>query len=175
MICKMPGRCQSNKFSSVIKSFLIQSFFKETACIVIVKRNAFLTKRRKENTMLISWLSVLLILLAMSVYPLRILCTASGKSGKSGNKILNKLRQLSRKLHILFGVSATVAVCLHCRITEQQTLQTSPLGSFLLLCLFALIITGMSRKLLPRIWLHLHRAITLILLAGMLVHCLIEF
>ena len=122
--------------------------------------------------MLISWLSVLLILLAMSVYPLRILCTTSGKSG---NAKLNKLRQLSRKLHILFGVSATAAVCLHCRITEQQTLQTSPLGSFLLLCLFALILTGMSRKLLPRIWLHLHRVITLILLAGMLVHCLIKF
>ena len=125
--------------------------------------------------MLISWLSVLLILLAMSVYPLRILCTTLEKSGKTSNAKLNKLRQLSRKLHILFGISATVAVCLHCRITEQQTLQTSPLGSFLLFCLFALIITGMSRKLLPRIWLHLHRTITLILLTGMLVHCLIEF
>lgn len=119
-----------------------------------------------------SWLTVLLVLAAMAIYPFRMLCTASGKNG---NKVLLKIRNLFQRLHVLFGVSAAVSACLHCQTVKQQSLQRSPLGSFLLLCLFALIVTGMSQRLLPHIWLRLHKMIAFAFFIGMLIHCFIEF
>lgn len=122
--------------------------------------------------MLISWLSVLLILSTVSIWPLRIICTASRKGN---NGAVYKIWNLLRKLHIPMGILATVGVCLHCQNVKQQSLQNSPLGSFLLLCLLALISTGLSKKILPRIWLRLHKIIALILLFGIFIHCFIEF
>ena len=63
-------------------------------------------RKMRKNTMQFSWLTVLLVLAAMAIYPFRMLCTASGKNC---NKVLLKIRNLFQKLHVPKTVATYMA------------------------------------------------------------------
>ncbi len=120
----------------------------------------------------LSWLSAALVLLLMVIWPLRLLCT---KSRFKNNRALKAIWRVLRKIHAPLGIITTVIVFMHCSVAERATGVNSLVGAILLVCMLAMCLTWLLKRLIPRYWLILHRGITVIMFIAMMFHSFIEF
>ncbi|MDO4549432.1 MAG: hypothetical protein Q4D04_15180, partial [Clostridia bacterium] len=95
----------------------------------------------------IAWSSAVLVLASVSIWPLRLFCEKY-----KDNAALRGVRKALLRIHIPLGILSLIAVFIHCQMERMEEAEKSPLGGFLLICLIALAITGMARKVFPRWW-----------------------
>jgi DMSO/TMAO reductase YedYZ heme-binding membrane subunit len=69
-----------------------------------------------------------------------------------------------RKIHAPLGIITTMIVFMHCSVAERASGTSSVVGAILLVCMLALCLTWLLKRLIPRYWLKLHRGITVIIL-----------
>jgi hypothetical protein len=124
------------------------------------------------TNLILSWLSSVLVVLLMIIWPLRILCT---KSSYKENRAMKSVWRVLRKIHVPLGIVTTVIVFLHCRLAEEVTGGSSLVGGILLICMLALCLTWTLKRVLKRYWMILHKAITVIMFAALVFHSFIEF
>ncbi len=120
----------------------------------------------------LSWLSAALVLLLMVIWPLRLLCT---KSRFKNTRALKAIWRVLRNIHAPLGIITTVIVFMHCSVAERATGVNSLVGAILLVCMLAMCLTWLLKRLIPRYWLILHRGITVIMFIAMMFHSFIEF
>jgi hypothetical protein len=124
------------------------------------------------TNIVLAWLLAVLVVLLMAIWPLRLLCT---KGKLKGNVGVKRFRQILRKIHATLGIVTTIIVFMHCRLAEEVTGETSLAGAILLACMLGLCITWFIKRFMPKLWLTLHRGITVIMFLAMIFHSFIEF
>lgn len=120
----------------------------------------------------LSWLSLVLMMLLMAIWPLRLLCQASRFRN---SRVLKAIWRVLRKIHAPLGIVTTAVVFMHGSMAERATGVSSVVDAALLVCMLGLCLTWLLKRLLPRYWLQLHRGITGLMLLALAFHSFIEF
>ncbi len=122
-------------------------------------------------SIILPWVTAILVLLLMALWTMRLICT---KSRFENNRTLKTIRRILRKIHAPLAIVALIVVYFHCSVAERVTGESSLMGAILLLCMLAMCLTGLLKRLIPRYWLMLHRVITVIMLIILIFHIFIE-
>jgi hypothetical protein len=122
--------------------------------------------------LILAWLSAALCVLLAVIWPLRLLCT---KGRFKNSRAMKQTRRMLRKIHAPLGIVTTGIVFMHCSTAESLTGKDSVVGVILLVCMLALCLTWLLKRMIPRHWLMLHRGVTVIMFLAMIFHSFIEF
>lgn len=115
-----------------------------------------------------AWLPTVCILLLIIIYPLRIYCKSKKLSKKH---IIFRTNKCLRKIHKPLGIITIVFTFIHCRFSSQKL--GLNIGTICLCFLLVLFVTYIFRKQLKKYWLLLHRLVTVLLIAALILHILL--
>lgn len=120
----------------------------------------------------LSWGSLVLVVLLSIIYPLRVL---KSKFNLSINHPLSRLNSFLRIAHKKLGGFSILWVWMHCSVSERNTGTDSYIGILLLIMLILLALSYPLRRIVGEKWMLIHRLLTVALLLGSVFHSFVEF
>ena len=112
---------------------------------------------------LLGWISFILLILLVAIQPL-------GKLEKKYPKV-KKVNRILKKYHKLMGIIILVTACIHGKTIVNKTGLATGIISFLLMVV--ILFTYPTKRLLKKSWVVMHRVLSTIVMAIVIVHILI--